>query len=827
MSGIMMKYRNILLWGITLLALASCQRLEIPVDDVQEGVRLSFVCSDPITKAVTEKPGEAAFNENKLATVDFFLYPEGGLGSNAIFHQQLTNVDPTQFYDIPLTDVFVNYTLCPRPSSKFYVFAIANYPGSLESLTNTSVYSLQSLTMELEKQGGLVKAIQSSFVMATDGAVEVELSSRNKTLAAQGIIPLKRVAAKITVYVRVADSVEIDNTIIIGGGTDTRHEIWRPRLDENMQIYLVHGASNGQISGEPLTTVNQFDYQGRPFDYNHGETFEYYTYTNIGTAEEPNYKKNTFTGTFYPSDPFYSYPQTWQFGSDEEPYLKLQIPWDRDPGTSSGGLKYGALQKNYYYRVYCPGTDLPDGISASLDRNHWYKIILNVSILGSETDEGELMISPATYYVVDWQEREEDSGGSGTGIDTDKETEIKGARYLSVPKLEYTLYNVDHLEIPYVTSDECELAGLTITYYDYSGKEVQTKTVTDITQSDGVYGFHQRTGESTYSGQMYLANNRIYFIHGLRNDTSTTNYDVSSYTFTFTIRHKDAAATYYKDITITQYPAITITAERNSDLSGNNSGYAYVNNNTPTKNIRDDYYSPYYTAVYPDGIGSLGSVPGSGNSSNSNYNMIIIETTVLPQGSAYLLGDPRKNSIDNLVSGWPTTVSTDAAIWSANVQPISGGSNRRMTYYYPVDNSSASDNIIAPRFRIASSRGATRPMTYANAFRRCATYQEDGYPAGRWRVPTKAEIEYIAKLNADGKIDMLLGGESGTTDYWCNSGYVTVEMGQTPIFTEYSGETTTRYVRCVYDDWYWSNTTYKRIETGRNNFRWGDEARAQ
>jgi hypothetical protein len=449
-----------------------------------------------------------------------------------------------------------------------------------------------------------------------------------------------------------------------------------------------------------------------------------------------------------------------------------------------------------------------------------------VAILGSETDDGELMISPATYYVVDWQEREDSSGGSGSsGTDTDKETEIKGARYLSVPKLDYTLYNVNNLEIPYITSDECELANLVITYKDYSGINVQDRSVTDITLSNGAYTFHQRTGESTFSGQLYLANNRIQFIHGLRNDTSTSNYDVSAYSISFTLRHKDAALTYFKDITITQYPAITIDAEKNSNADGN--GYAFVNNNQPQRQ-EGDYWSGYVTLVYPDGIGSLGSVPGSGTSSNSNYNMIIIETTVLPQGSSYLLGDPRKNSVDNLVSGWPATVSSDAASWSANVQPISGGSNRRMTYYYPSNNSSDSDNVIAPRFRIASSKGATQPMTYPNAFRRCATYQEDGYPAGRWRVPTKAEIEYIAKLNADGKIDRLLGSESGTTDYWCNSGYVTVEIGQTPIYNVYSGESTTRYVRCVYDDWYWSNTTYPRIAQGsRNNFRWGDQLRAQ
>ena len=150
-----------------------------------------------------------------------------------------------------------------------------------------------------------------------------------------------------------------------------------------------------------------------------------------------------------------------------------------------------------------------------------------------------------------------------------------------------------------------------------------------------------------------------------------------------------------------------------------------------------------------------------------------------------------------------------------------------MTYYYPSDNSSDADNIIAPRFRIASSRGATGPMYYDNAFRRCATYQEDGYPAGRWRVPTKAEIEYIAKLNADGKIDMLLGSETGTSDYWCNSGYVRVKMGVAPIYYPLTSNDGPTFVRCVYDDWYWSATDSPRIQTGRNNFRWGDQLRAQ
>ena len=122
-------------------------------------------------------------------------------------------------------------------------------------------------------------------------------------------------------------------------------------------------------------------------------------------------------------------------------------------------------------------------------------------------------------------------------------------------------------------------------------------------------------------------------------------------------------------------------------------------------------------------------------------------------------------------------------------------------------------------------------MTYANAFRRCASYQEFGYPAGRWRLPTVAEVMYIAKLNADEKIERLLGGGSnGTTDYWCNNGYVTVNnTNNDPPQMNYSTPTGTKYVRCVYDDWYWNGMKYNGTDVTTvspvTNFKWGDMAR--
>ncbi len=99
-------------------------------------------------------------------------------------------------------------------------------------------------------------------------------------------------------------------------------------------------------------------------------------------------------------------------------------------------------------------------------------------------------------------------------------------------------------------------------------------------------------------------------------------------------------------------------------------------------------------------------------------------------------------------------------------------------------------------------------MTYDNAKKRCASYQKDGYPAGRWRIPTKAEIEYMVMLANDDKIPILLSTDSY---YWGsnNTGY------------RANGGTTTSsaYVRCVYDEWYWKDKCTK------TTFTWGDKER--
>ena len=789
------------------IALASVSACTIKELDPQvldgEGVVLRFFSDESlvVTKATTQKNGEDALNENKLASVEYFLYSDAQKDGDALFHGYLENVAQNAPVSIPMTIEVVNNTLCPNGATNFWVYAIANHPRIVaeadpEVLSGTDVATLAAKTREIEFDGGNVKTPQTNFLMATDGLFEVTPVYRRNTVVATANIGLKRVAAKITIAVRVVPQVEIRNTVTISGVTDTRTEIWKPRMN-GMYVYLVNGARTGQVSGAPVDNPGFYSYQQVEFNLTAPETHEYETYTKVvdGDGNEildgnglVQYNKTTTTGTFYPANsPFYTYPESWMYGTDEEPYLKLAIPWDREPGESDNKTPYGATSKIYYYRVYCPATAI-DMSNAQFLRNNWYKVILNVGILGSETDGGEMVIN-GNYYVVDWQEREDGGGGSSTGNDTDKEAEIKGARYLFLNEQNFTMYNLEDLMIPYVTSDPCIIENFSAKKYDFSGSTKQEVTTTSMAAWNMDVNL-----VTTATGA------HISFTHPLNNDTSTNDFDVSQYIITFTLRHKDDPS-YAKVVTITQYPAIVIDAKLNSDgNSDTHHGYVFIDNSS---SISD------YTATWKRRTAITGG-------SNSNPNMYLISTSVLSD-SDMLIGDPRtsnKYKDSDLVSGWA----------SSSAPCVDGTSNRRLTNYYPTSQDEASSKVIAPVFRIASSHGQSSRMSYSDAQRRCASYQEDGCPAGRWRIPTMSEVLFITTLSQKNMIPKLFTFADTALDesYWCANGKID---GVNGVPTYFSGTDGTRWVRCVYDEWYWSGMEEGVSTVTNTTFTWGDIAR--
>lgn len=474
--------------------------------------------------------------------------------------------------------------------------------------------------------------------------------------------------------------------------------------------------------------------------------------------------------------PFYTYPSNWEKEGATETYLKLIVPWSK---SDAPGVNY-----NTYYTIPISETGLV--------RNTYYKIELTVGRLGT-FDEGEdVVLTPASYYIYNW---------STNTI----RTELLDYRYLVVDQKEYTIYNQNELYIPFSSSHDVEIVSITCTQEDLSVVGAEPKEVTDYTLS--------------------VVNGNVYFKNNLENDMSKDGFDFTPITLTFTLRHKDNAK-YNEVITVTQYPAIYAEAKMNSDYAsggandgvtgiGGKLGFVWVNGYNTTSDKTDYSYFGSVHGIYDYGEDAV---------KITNPNMYVMTITSV-QGTDYVVGDPRvyENATSFIEDyDWcPAPYFTDNS--------VSSSKNHTLTYYYPTDYASRTYNMVAPKFRVASAYS----VTYANqvtdintAKGRCASYQEDGYPAGRWRMPTKAEYEFIVYQSYKGRIPVLY---DTSQNYWCAHGYGKpnaqgkIDMnGNVNSSGNLTFPNTGASIRCVYDEWYWED--YLK-GTDKVPFTWGDRQR--
>ena len=108
---------------------------------------------------------------------------------------------------------------------------------------------------------------------------------------------------------------------------------------------------------------------------------------------------------------------------------------------------------------------------------------------------------------------------------------------------------------------------------------------------------------------------------------------------------------------------------------------------------------------------------------------------------------------------------------------------------------------------------------------RCASYQEAGYPAGRWRLPTTAEINFVISLQQKGAIQSIFYGGNY---YYSSTDQVQNQSTTTTRAIDWNSSSFTGSVRCVYDEWYWGSEPEARENTkypGYYEFTWGDAPR--
>ena len=824
------------------------------------GITLTPVCALPGTKADGTTPGDPTYNENIIEDYFWFVYgDEAGndlriCGYETGSRSKNINLDEA----FPTGGTGYAYVVSNLPADKF-TFAPAEgeskggirYEGTVYS-TLSEIQSLPiDLTFYAATSATTGTVAPGNFVMRTSAPVPFTLSERTNVHVTAS---LARVSIKLVFDIKVAQEINQMETSV--SGSEKYKKTWISDV-EHLQIYMLWGSSHSTISGTPIEyddATKDYFYSASPryamYGYDaqngkyvdsgypyalggywngssvdgnvvgakaNGQTLQIPTSVwkiaykvkqdennepiwiwNASTAEADRTDDNIGNMSYgdwdyeldangqkqelldedgnvmrylakenvernywiLSSTPLYTTPITWNVNAVHAPFIKIILPWQGVERADSGTgdiIKTDSKPTEYYYKILIPNR-------TTLEANNYYRIRLDLSVLGSEADDVPIVVS-GEYFVVDWNAEAAPVGG-----------EFQVGRYLNCES-NFAFYSQNSMPISVNSSHEIEVAASSATYQDYSGA---TETTADLPA--GTYTI-------TPSG-----NNLVTITHTMETDLDKmNNYDVSPITYTITLRHKgDGGDAYSKTITVVQYPSLYVKAELNSNyLLGTNRtardrylGYVYVNNGQD--NDSDNWY--YTGGLY-------------GSSGNQNPNMYVITTTVFDSSLNYVLGDPRVDVVNNLNYNF------------ASAPSIEGG-NRRLSYYYPTDSDNSKRHFVSPSYRIVSSYGrfgSAKSLELAQ--RRCAAYQEDGYPAGRWRLPTEAELEYITTLSAKGRIPPLFN--TGGT-YWSAQSAVTVNSNGTVSISS----ARSAFARCVYDEWYWGSETVTKT-----TFTWGDEER--
>lgn len=338
-------------------------------------------------------------------------------------------------------------------------------------------------------------------------------------------------------------------------------------------------------------------------------------------------------------------------------------------------------------------------------------------------------------------------------------TELSRPQYLVVDQNYVVMNNVEEISVNYMSSDP----------------------VTVQISKDGNYAVYN-------SYEVSAANGKITLSHELDNEHNDVDkiYDYLPQTFTVTISHTNNPSI-SETITFVQYPAMYVTWETIT------SNTVYVNGNN--KQSQGWWW-----------------VRGSSSASQNMYTITVNSFDATT--SDYVIADPREPAnTDNFVFRQDINANSNVRETATD----ESGDNA-LTGYRGAVTGEISEHLIAPQMLFSSSwisNGGNNVNTYnyqTNGKYRCAGYQENGYPAGRWRLPTPAEILYVGRLGAEGKVDGIF--VNNVVYLSSNGGYRYNEANGGSVTRE--GDTSAT-LRCVYDLWYWKD------KCATNQFIWGAE----
>ena len=841
-----MKKITILLFVMAAALVSACD-LDVRQDPIADGnivIRLGL--DDLATKSA------GTDDENAVSVLEVFVFSSDG--STQLYHDSPTPtlVDGTNYYQqiIHLADMASGTSGSDVRNAT--VFAIANYTGG-ETLTGKTLAQLKAIAVDADgfRDGNAVKE-HPVFVMTAEGTFQQGTGSDAGKAIAN--LSLKRLAAKLTLTIAYASPLTTTETVNVFGVDFEATKTWTPMTSgENIRVFLQNAAGNAVLGGASVPP----SYPETPSRFTYGTTF--------------------FNGAST-SKPFYSYPVdlTAVAGSNDEPFLKLIQPWEYVTTIDMGGGDVVVVDRNVvelYYKIMLPAS------VTSLDANTWYQPTVTLKVLGGEASR-PTVVTADVIQVCDWKKVGGDGAESSisdvaitdskfiflenTDIEVERGQKADISFYSSGP-VTMSLNNITYTKY---------IVGASPT------SETERSAITDADTRETVYILQNGTATSDWTSctpetWVTYTNDETTGFGGTvsLNHTITTNFDdkdadksfsVTPYVYSLRLT-LNADPSVYKDVTITQNPIISVESvvSKGKVWVNNKGNHAWTSvwrsynasNNTP--NSSDANIAATNYVVIKSGTFDR---PNTGNSTIASM------TTVTPDdlNVGYLFPYSRVFWVGGTTSGTDRHSSpcrfivktepfdnehsvTDCRVEVTNSSPLGGFVYQALTQHTSKDNysnvtsgspitgnnftstivsgsnvqyKSATDdpNFISPEFMLMSPYGQSSGIFLGQAIVRCATYQEDGYPAGRWRLPTEAEIKFMVKLERQGFVPHLFDGY-----YWSSSGKVYDYVND--VFINHRTTTSptnpsqrTTPVRCVYDTWYWGKEEVSALNGGNT---WG------
>ena len=802
-----------------------------------KGLTISLFSDEPETKADPTR-------ETKISHFDYFFFKDA-TGTELIdVTMQGRATGSSKTFETGIGKDFVKLRKVTS-----YVYIIANFPGNI---AHNRAWTLEQLKA-LEFESKLVTAVNeetgavtffTDMVMdsynKTGNTYTTELTPAEVEEARTVDIGLTRIASKLALNFTIPASVP--------GSMTGENEKWTPVLKDLRAYYVNALNTKSTVGATPIqrsdasASMTKEDYFSYPTNYPISP--DPLTVTDPLTITDPDYKYEFSIGDVY------TYPQTWIGGENGEPYFKVQITWwSNVRGTA-----------NFYYKI-CVPKPATDG-TVTIDRNTCYVVDVNLDVIDTENEY--VVVDPAHYTVHEWAVNEW-KGGSGMAaarffdvpkrefiLYSDESVDIPfssnsavSAIFTEVSYWYYGSTNGTHYHFRYPVADSV----YQMTLPQDKDSDNQSLNVTNYA------GISVNAAKDMNEYKLEPAAKYVKFTHALTDIFSVR-------TIKILLKNEEGRTA---EVTITQHPAIEVVAhpsknmfldgwyylgdENVRDADGNLTGYKH----TPTGNPYMPHI-PYWrtrTAWHADGSNYYGTIFANSNTSVKADHFFLTEVSVsaftdsnnkykVRSGSntgtitekAYRLGDPRVRA--GVYYYTATSTSTPKFILpdylysdKAKREDLGGGSYRE--YDDPTDSLRAweqpmrvliasqnvnDQNIIAPRLLVSSHMNITSGVKWNNTdgsgvVQRCAMYQENGYPAGRWRLPTEAEVAFMMRLQSDGTLPGLF---ADNCNYWLADGRMIHVGTGGNIYPYVANRSGTVYIRMVYDLWYWGEEPTEGVD---------------